>query len=265
MLIYDGDCGFCTMCARWIERRLRIPISVVPWQEIHDLGQLELTRADVTTAAYHVDPYGRLARGHLAIAQVLRQCRGAWPSSGRWPRCRPADASRPLPTDWWPAIATGCRGPRRPAPSRSSGRSAPPRRPRPESLVGEPPRHDRRTEPARARSPDVRGTFGPRSTNGRLDVERGLVQRRAIEPWRAPWESLRREVLRTAALTGLGAAVAARQHRDGVRASPAFAAAEPAGREGRTGLRTARRGPGQAARSARRLHLHRRHPRLVIR
>ena len=82
MLIFDGDCGFCTICARWLEQRLRIPISVVPWQEIHDLGELELTRADVTTAAYFVDPYGGLHRGHLGIARVLMQCRGAWPTVG---------------------------------------------------------------------------------------------------------------------------------------------------------------------------------------
>jgi predicted DCC family thiol-disulfide oxidoreductase YuxK len=82
MVIYDGDCGFCTVSARWLQQRLRIPISVIPWQEIHDLGELELTQADVTSAAYYVDPYGRVLRGHLAIARALLQCRGAWPAVG---------------------------------------------------------------------------------------------------------------------------------------------------------------------------------------
>ena len=82
MLIYDGDCGFCTKCARWLERRLRIPIAVTPWQEIHELNELDLAHADVTTAAYYVDPYGGLHRGSAAIAQTLLRCRGAWPAAG---------------------------------------------------------------------------------------------------------------------------------------------------------------------------------------
>jgi len=82
MLIYDGDCGFCTACARWLVGKLRIPVTVIPWQEVHDLGALDLTRADVTTAAYYVDPYGRLHRGHRAAAQALRQCRSGWPVLG---------------------------------------------------------------------------------------------------------------------------------------------------------------------------------------
>lgn len=76
MLIYDGDCGFCTVTARWVEGRLRVPISVVAWQEIDDLGALGLTEAEVTSAAYWVDAYGRLDRGHRAVGRALTMMSG---------------------------------------------------------------------------------------------------------------------------------------------------------------------------------------------
>jgi predicted DCC family thiol-disulfide oxidoreductase YuxK len=76
VLIYDGDCGFCTMTASWVSARLRVPISVVPWQEIADLGELGLSEAEVTTAAYWVDAYGRLDRGHRAVGRALTMTSG---------------------------------------------------------------------------------------------------------------------------------------------------------------------------------------------
>ena len=75
MLIYDGDCGFCTQAARWLEGRLTTPITVVPWQEISDLADLGLTPADVSTAVYWVDAYGRTSRGHLAAGRALLRTR----------------------------------------------------------------------------------------------------------------------------------------------------------------------------------------------
>lgn len=71
VLIYDGDCGFCTQAAKWIEARLTTPIAVVPWQDISDLADLGLTEADVSTAVYWVDAYGRAHRGHQAVGRVL--------------------------------------------------------------------------------------------------------------------------------------------------------------------------------------------------
>lgn len=76
MLIYDGDCGFCTETANWISSRFRVPLSVVPWQEIGDLGELGLTEAEVTTAAYWVDAYGRVERGHRAAGRALTMTSG---------------------------------------------------------------------------------------------------------------------------------------------------------------------------------------------
>lgn len=82
MLLYDGDCGFCTVTATWLSGRLRTPVLVVPWQEVHDLGELDLSPADVTTALYWVDVYGHRYRGHEGVARFLRLCRQPLPVAG---------------------------------------------------------------------------------------------------------------------------------------------------------------------------------------
>ena len=77
MLIFDGDCSFCTTSAQWIEHRLPAAVHVEPWQRV-DLPALGLTEQDVTTAAYWVDERGRIYRGDAAIAKSLVAAGGAW-------------------------------------------------------------------------------------------------------------------------------------------------------------------------------------------
>ena len=81
-LVYDGDCGFCTTSARWIERRLPDAVEVVPWQFLDDLPAAGLTRADVTTAAWWIAPDGTRLGGHLAIGAALRATGGMWSLAG---------------------------------------------------------------------------------------------------------------------------------------------------------------------------------------
>lgn len=77
MLIYDGDCGFCTQTALWLQAKLATPITVVPWQQIDDLAALGLTELDVSTAVYWVDAYGRLGRGSVGVARALTHTKGS--------------------------------------------------------------------------------------------------------------------------------------------------------------------------------------------
>lgn len=70
-LVYDGDCGFCTTTAKWIERRLDPDVRVEMWQAL-DLDAIGLTVDDVTTAAYFVDSDGSLHRGHAGIGRALQ-------------------------------------------------------------------------------------------------------------------------------------------------------------------------------------------------
>lgn len=83
MLIYDGDCGFCTTSARWIARRLPDDVRVVAWQSLDDLAAHGLTVDDVTSAAWWVEPDGSPRGGHLAIGAALRAAGGAWGLVGR--------------------------------------------------------------------------------------------------------------------------------------------------------------------------------------
>lgn len=82
LLVFDGDCGFCTASARWIERRLPSSTSVQPWQVL-DLDELGLTQGDVTAAAWWVDRRGRQHRGHAAIGRALIAAGGTWGVIGR--------------------------------------------------------------------------------------------------------------------------------------------------------------------------------------
>lgn len=80
-LVYDADCGFCTICADWLAAHSTATLQ--SWQSL-DLDAIGLTVDDVTTAAYWLGADGRVAaRGAGAIAAALRTCRGAYPLLGR--------------------------------------------------------------------------------------------------------------------------------------------------------------------------------------
>lgn len=70
LLVYDGDCGFCTKSAKFAEAGLPSDVRVEPWQAL-DLDELGLTEHDVTTAAWWFDADGRKYRGSHAAAEVL--------------------------------------------------------------------------------------------------------------------------------------------------------------------------------------------------
>lgn len=84
MLIFDGDCGFCTASATWVERRAQPATSVVPFQDLDDatLAEFGVTRDDVQSAAYWIGA-GPPRRGHRAIAAALRDIGGRWGIVGR--------------------------------------------------------------------------------------------------------------------------------------------------------------------------------------
>jgi predicted DCC family thiol-disulfide oxidoreductase YuxK len=81
LLVYDGDCSFCSSSARWITEHWQGPQRAVAWQHL-DAGRLErlgLTLDDLQRAAWWIDASGRRSRGHLAVARALRAAPG-WPS-----------------------------------------------------------------------------------------------------------------------------------------------------------------------------------------
>ena len=88
ILVYDGDCGFCTATARWVERRLSDEYQVVPSQQV-DLGDLGLTKDDVARSAWWIGADGTRGDEHRSIAGALRAMGGPWPIVGRLLTLRP--------------------------------------------------------------------------------------------------------------------------------------------------------------------------------
>lgn len=82
VLIFDGDCGFCTRSVLWLERRAVRPMDCVPWQYA-DLPALGLSEEETRKAAWWVDPEGGRYGGHRAVGKALLACGGLWPVVGR--------------------------------------------------------------------------------------------------------------------------------------------------------------------------------------
>ena len=79
VLVFDGDCAFCTTSARFLERRVVRDGStrVVPWQKL-DLDQLGLTEDQCMEAVQWVGEGGPVLSGHAAIAATLRAGHLVW-------------------------------------------------------------------------------------------------------------------------------------------------------------------------------------------
>src|SRR3954451_12993436 len=124
MLVYDGDCGFCTRCARWVVESRARDVEVVPWQNL-DLPAVGLNEQQVRTAAYWLDD-GTTDHGEGAIARSLMACSRGYAVIGRaaGPR-RTTGGGRRLP-DRRPesraSVATVAPVPGRGAPGRKCGR-----------------------------------------------------------------------------------------------------------------------------------------------
>lgn len=77
LVVFDGDCAFCTTSARWLERVLGTDARVEPWQFV-DLAAYGI---DAERAAYEVlwvDSHGRVYGGAQAVARWLMHSGGVW-------------------------------------------------------------------------------------------------------------------------------------------------------------------------------------------
>lgn len=70
LLVFDGDCAFCTSAVQWLQGILPVFPRTSPWQwlELDDYG---LTVLDVTNYAWVVTSRHQYA-GHLAGSAILR-------------------------------------------------------------------------------------------------------------------------------------------------------------------------------------------------
>ncbi|MFI1004136.1 thiol-disulfide oxidoreductase DCC family protein [Streptomyces galbus] len=81
VLVFDGDCGFCTTSVELVQRLVRPRCEVVPWQHA-DLASLGVTAERARYEALWITPTGRVYGGAQAVAKILLSARGAWPALG---------------------------------------------------------------------------------------------------------------------------------------------------------------------------------------
>ena len=77
MFLYDGDCAFCTSCARFIEKHIPTHAEVVPWQWT-DLDALGVTQRQVDDAVQWISPSGDVAGGPVGIGRLLIDAGSLW-------------------------------------------------------------------------------------------------------------------------------------------------------------------------------------------
>ncbi|HEX6687600.1 MAG TPA: DUF393 domain-containing protein [Solirubrobacterales bacterium] len=81
VLVYDGDCAFCTRCAHFLER-IGPDAEIVAWQ-LTDLAELGITAEQAADAVQWVQIDGTVRSGHEAIAAVLNSAGRIWRIAGR--------------------------------------------------------------------------------------------------------------------------------------------------------------------------------------
>ncbi|MEU9074791.1 DUF393 domain-containing protein [Kitasatospora sp. NPDC004745] len=90
VLVFDGDCSFCSSCVRWGERYLRQTLASGGWEAVPfqfaDLpaldaragGRGELTAERAEREVLWLTPTGRVYGGAQAVARLLLRTGGAW-------------------------------------------------------------------------------------------------------------------------------------------------------------------------------------------
>ena len=77
VLIFDGDCGFCTTSVGVVRRLMRPRCEVVAWQHA-DLASLGVTAERARYEVLWVTPTGRVYGGAQAVAKILLNAGGVW-------------------------------------------------------------------------------------------------------------------------------------------------------------------------------------------
>jgi len=81
LVVFDGDCGFCTRSVEFGRRRIRRMPPAVPYQRA-DLAALGLSEEACRTAVQFVTPDGRSLAGERAVAALLRSAGPPWSPLG---------------------------------------------------------------------------------------------------------------------------------------------------------------------------------------
>jgi predicted DCC family thiol-disulfide oxidoreductase YuxK len=83
LLIFDGDCAFCTGAAEVAGRRINRDAEVKPWQHT-DLASLGRTELACRQAVQYRDGQGEWSSAGKAVAVLLRDSARPWSWLGRF-------------------------------------------------------------------------------------------------------------------------------------------------------------------------------------
>ncbi|MEV4558048.1 DUF393 domain-containing protein [Kitasatospora sp. NPDC049285] len=88
VLLYDGDCAFCSSCVRWAERYPRASLSSAGWDAVPfqfaDLAALaaftdgEVTAERAGREVLWITPNRQVYGGAQAVARLLMRSGGLW-------------------------------------------------------------------------------------------------------------------------------------------------------------------------------------------
>jgi predicted DCC family thiol-disulfide oxidoreductase YuxK len=89
VLIFDGDCGFCTTSVNFARRHVPTRAVMTPWQRT-DLASLGIDRTQAEAAVLWVARTGDVSAGPDAVAALLREAGGWWRPVGAALATKPA-------------------------------------------------------------------------------------------------------------------------------------------------------------------------------
>ncbi len=79
VLLFDGTCGFCTRCVRWVRDRDGSGLVNATVNQARGVAdRYGLTRADVDRSVWVIDAHGRRASGAAAVNAVLAALGGGY-------------------------------------------------------------------------------------------------------------------------------------------------------------------------------------------
>jgi predicted DCC family thiol-disulfide oxidoreductase YuxK len=82
VVVYDGDCAFCTATAQWLERHARVPVRLVSIEDV-DRSKLltRLEEGEIEATAHYVTAGGIEYHGGEAMTRAFRLVRFGWMAS----------------------------------------------------------------------------------------------------------------------------------------------------------------------------------------
>ncbi|MFF5425215.1 MULTISPECIES: thiol-disulfide oxidoreductase DCC family protein [unclassified Streptomyces] len=81
VLVFDGDCGFCTACVSFVGQRLRPDCEIVA-RRFADPAALGVTPERAAHEALWVTPSGQVYGGARAVAKILLRAGRGWAPLG---------------------------------------------------------------------------------------------------------------------------------------------------------------------------------------